>query len=134
MRLEKNKKEIMISKWKHRKPRKDEIDPFTSHCWLIFHFSHNFLCIYEMYAQNVITCRFTCLSRSVVALLSKSIVCFRVRSGFSRIFSIININTDIIASTLPVIRHTLSEVPRETKNLLDLININDSNNDKYILK
>jgi len=55
---------------------------------------------------------YTCLSLSAVALPeSKSTVVFEVRSGFSRILSIMNSITSIIASTVPVIRHTLSVVP-----------------------
>lgn len=55
---------------------------------------------------------YTCLSLSAVALPeSKSTVLFEVRSGFSRIFSMMKSMTAIIASTLPVIRHTLSVVP-----------------------
>ncbi|KYN34083.1 hypothetical protein ALC56_11583 [Trachymyrmex septentrionalis] len=55
---------------------------------------------------------YTCLSLSAVALPeSKSTVVFEVRSGFSRILSMMNSMTSIIASTVPVIRHTLSVVP-----------------------
>lgn len=55
---------------------------------------------------------YTCLSLSAVALPeSKSTVVFEVRSGFSRILSMINSMTSIIASTVPVMRHTLSVVP-----------------------
>lgn len=59
---------------------------------------------------------YTCLSLSAVALPeSKSTVVFEVRSGFSRILSIINSITSIIASTVPVMRHTLSVVPVMSK-------------------
>ncbi|KYM83525.1 hypothetical protein ALC53_05925 [Atta colombica] len=55
---------------------------------------------------------YTCLSLSAVAFPeSKSTVVFEVRSGFSRILSMMNSMTSIIASTVPVIRHTLSVVP-----------------------
>lgn len=62
----------------------------------------------------------TCLSLSAVALPeSKSTVVFEVRSGFSRILSMMNSITSIIASTVPVIRHTLSVVPvKQTKSTL----------------
>ena len=57
----------------------------------------------------------TCLSRSAEVLLSKSIACFAFMSGFSLIFSMMNVRTAIIASTLPVIRQTLSDVPSKVK-------------------
>lgn len=57
----------------------------------------------------------TCLSRSAEVLLSKSIACFAFMSGFSRIFSMMNIRTAIIAPTFPVIRHTRSDVPIKAK-------------------
>lgn len=52
----------------------------------------------------------TCRSRSAIDLLSISDGGFTC-SGFSRIFSIINVRTAIIASLPPEIKHTLSVVP-----------------------
>ena len=69
-----------------------------------------------IHIQRIQNCfKLTCLSRSAEVLLSKSIACFAFMSGFSLIFSMMNVRTAIIASTLPVIRQTLSDVPSKVK-------------------
>ena len=85
----------MITKTKYQNPKFKQI--------------HNILDLNtdEKYNEKTITC----FSRSATCLLSKSIPVFAFGSGFSLIFSIMNESTVKIASTFPVIKHTLSVVP-----------------------
>lgn len=77
----------------------------------IFKPTTNIIVIHYIYEYS----KPTCLSRSADVLLSKSIACFAFMSGFSLIFSMMNIRQAIIASTFPVIRQTLSDVPVKAK-------------------